>query len=104
MTSQELRISEKQPIELGSETHDQFVQRVSKAFPPEHVGAWSRLERLVFNQLMSRLIFKYGYGSISNGMLSDCRDEMRKVVHDCQNGGGKTGLSTLLPGEPCRLS
>lgn len=68
------------PSARGNETHEQFLQRVSKVFPVASAGAWSRIERLVFNQLMSRLIFKHGYGSISNAMLNECRDEMRQVI------------------------
>lgn len=82
---QELRLANALPTARGNETYEQFVLRVNKVFPMENVTTWSRVERLVFNQLMSRLVFEHGYGSISNAMLNKCRDEMFQVVQRYAN-------------------
>lgn len=63
------------------ETHEQFLQRVSKFFPVDSSLDWSRLERAIFNNLMSKLIFRYGYAEISDAMLQTTLDQMQKIVH-----------------------
>lgn len=63
-----------------NETHEEFVQRVSTVFPEDRVRTWSRMERGVFNYLMSQLIHKYSYGSISNEMLYQCHDKLLETV------------------------
>lgn len=64
----------------SDETHEQFIQRAGRVFPPDSVRAWSRVERAVFNHLMAKLIHHNTYGSISNEMLQECRDDMTEVV------------------------
>ncbi|MBT9521775.1 MAG: hypothetical protein IV101_12880 [Dechloromonas sp.] len=64
------------------ETHEEFVQRVGRVFPEDRVRAWSRIERGVFNQLMSQLIHKHSYGSISNEMLYQCHEKLLKTVQN----------------------
>jgi hypothetical protein len=62
------------------EVHEQFVRRASQVFPADQVSAWSRIDRAVFNHLMSQLIYRHSYGSISNEMLQEVRTEMIKIV------------------------
>lgn len=62
------------------ETHEKFLQRVSKFFPVDSSLAWSRLERAVFNNLMSKLIFRYGYAEISDAMLQTTREQMQTIL------------------------
>ena len=66
--------------EVVVKTHDEFVMRASRIFPPDQAQAWSRLERAVFNSLMSRLIFQRGYAAISDEMLLDLRASMEKLA------------------------
>lgn len=66
--------------EQGNEAHEEFVRRASQIFPEDRVSAWSRIDRAVFNHLMSRLIHRHGYSAISNEMLQDVRSEMIKIV------------------------
>lgn len=65
-----------------TETHEEFVQRVSHVFPEDRVRTWSRIERGVFNHLMSQLIHKHSYGSISNEMLYQCHDKLLETVQN----------------------
>lgn len=67
----------------STETHDQFVQRANHVFPTERAKTWSRIERAVFNHLMGRLIHQHSYSSITNTMLSQCRDDMYQIVRRC---------------------
>ncbi len=62
------------------EVHEQFVRRASQVFPEDQVSAWSRIDRAVFNHLMSQLIYRHNYGAISNEMLHEVRTEMIKIV------------------------
>lgn len=62
------------------ETHEQFLKRVSKFFPVDSSLEWSRLERAIFNNLMSKLIFRYGYAEISDDMLQTTLEQMQKIV------------------------
>jgi hypothetical protein len=66
-----------------SETHEEFLQRVSRVFPPDRAHAWSRLERGVFNSLMARLIHERGYGAISDEMLRSLSEHMERLVRQC---------------------
>ena len=66
-----------------SETHEQFLQRACSVFPTEWAGHWSRIERAVFNQLMTRLIHQCPYNAITDAMLHQCRDDMVKIVSRC---------------------
>ena len=70
----------------SSETHEQFLQRASDVFPTEWAENWSRIERAVFNQLMSRLIHQCPYNSITEAMLHQCRDDMANIVSRCGHG------------------
>lgn len=67
----------------SAETHDQFVRRASAVFPPERAKSWSRIERAVFNHLMSRLIHNRGYASITDQMLYQSRADMEKMLGRC---------------------
>lgn len=67
------------------ETHDQFVLRASRFFPPEQAASWSRLQRAIFNGLLSELIYRHGYDAISDDMLLHARAEMEKLVRLCCN-------------------
>ena len=62
------------------EIHEQFVRRASRVFTEDQVSAWSRIDRAVFNHLMSQLIYRHNYSAISNEMLQEVRTEMIKVV------------------------
>ena len=62
------------------EIHEQFVRRASRVFPEDQVSAWSRIDRAVFNHLMSQLIHRHGYSAISNEMLQEVRTEMVTIV------------------------
>jgi hypothetical protein len=62
------------------EVHEQFVRRASRVFPEDQVSAWSRIDRAVFNHLMSQLIFRHSYGEISNEMLHKVRTAMIRIV------------------------
>lgn len=62
------------------EIHEQFVRRASRVFPDDQVSAWSRIDRAVFNHLMSQLIYRHSYGAISNEMLQEVRTEMIEIV------------------------
>ncbi len=62
------------------EIHEQFVRRASRVFPEDQVSAWSRIDRAVFNHLMSQLIYRHNYSAISNEMLQEVRTEMIKIV------------------------
>ena len=62
------------------EVHEQFVRRASQVFPEDEVSAWSRVDRAVFNHLMSQLIYRHIYGAISNEMLQEVRTKMIKIV------------------------
>lgn len=64
----------------GSETHEQFIQRASRVFSADYVRSWSRIERAVFNHLLRPIIFKLSYGSITDQMLLQCRDDMAEIV------------------------
>lgn len=66
------------------ETHDQFVKRASAVFPPDRAQHWSRIERAVFNHLMTRLIHKRGYAAITDQMLLDSRADMEKMMGRCR--------------------
>jgi hypothetical protein len=66
------------------ESHDQFVMRAMAVFPAEEADNWSRLERGLFNSLMSKLIFQHGYGGITEQMLIEVRDQMRNVARRYQ--------------------
>jgi hypothetical protein len=74
------------------ETHEQFVQRASRIFPEDGVRTWSRIERAVFNHLLGRLIVQHGYDSISNQMLVESRDNMKKCVR--RLSGDQAGNAT----------
>jgi hypothetical protein len=67
----------------SNETHEQFIQRANRVFPADSVRVWSRVERAVFNHLMAKLIHRNTYGSISNAMLQECRDDMTEIVRRC---------------------
>lgn len=69
----------------SDETHEQFVRRASRFFPEDRVREWSRIERAVFNHLMRRLIHEHSYGSITETMLTRCRDDMHEIVRRCQS-------------------
>lgn len=62
------------------ETHEQFLNRVGKFFPVDSSLEWSRLERAIFNNLMSKLIFRYGYAEISDEMLQTTLEQMQMIV------------------------
>jgi hypothetical protein len=72
------------PVEMdgghANEIHEQFVRRASQIFPEDQVSAWSRIDRAVFNHLMSQLIHRHGYSAISNEMLQEVRTEMVTIV------------------------
>ena len=69
----------------SDETHEQFIRRASGFFPEDRVRDWSRIERAVFNQLMGRLIHEHSYASITDAMLTRCRDDMHEIVRRCQS-------------------
>ncbi len=69
-----------------SETHEQFLQRASGVFPTEWAENWSRIERAVFNQLMTQLIYQRPYNSITDAMLHQCRENMAKIVSRFSRG------------------
>jgi hypothetical protein len=69
---------------LSDETHDQFVKRASAVFPPDRAQHWSRIERAVFNHLMTRLIHNRGYAAITDQMLLDSRADMEKMLGRCR--------------------
>lgn len=68
------------------DTHEQFVQRASDAFPEDVVSTWSRIERAVFNHLMARLIHQCGYSAITGEMLQKSREKMEKIVRNLGAG------------------
>jgi hypothetical protein len=68
---------------VPQENHDQFVMRAMRVFPADEAENWSRLERGLFNSLMGKLIFQYGYGGITEQMLADVRREMWDAVRRC---------------------
>lgn len=70
----------------SKETHDQFVRRASKVFPEEIVNAWSRIERAVFNYLMTQLIHQCAYSAITNEMLQKSRENMERIVRNLGAG------------------
>lgn len=65
------------------ETHEQFLQRASEVFPVDSSLDWSPFERAIFNSLMAKLIFNYGYDSISDAMLRAAYREMQGIVSRC---------------------
>lgn len=65
----------------ANETHEQFVQRASRIFPPKEASRWSRIERAVFNHLMAQLIHRHGYSAISDEMLQQSREDMIEIVN-----------------------
>jgi hypothetical protein len=69
----------------SDETHEQFIQRAKRVFPADCVRAWSRIERVVFNHLMAKLIHRNSYSSISNVMLQECQEDMTEIVKRCGN-------------------
>ena len=69
-----------------SEPHEQFIERASRVFPPETTATWSRLERAVFNSLMSELIYRHCYSAITDDMLHNIREDMEALV---QQGGNQ---------------
>lgn len=62
------------------ETHEQFLLRAGRIFPVDSTLAWTRFERALFNQLMSRLIFRYDYASITDEMLRAVQAEMQEMA------------------------
>ena len=70
-----------------AETHDQFLLRAARVFPPDQAQEWSRLERAVFNALMARQVHSRGYAAISDEMLWSIRENMQKLVRICSTGG-----------------
>lgn len=66
---------------MFDEIQARFIHRASTVFPPELAMNWSRIERAVFNQLMSRLIYHHGYEAITCQMLHATRDRMQQIVH-----------------------
>lgn len=62
------------------EIHEQFVGRAGRVFTEDQVSAWSRIDRAVFNHLMSQLIYQHSYSAISNEMLQEVRTDMIKIV------------------------
>lgn len=80
------------------ETHEKFLQRVSKFFPVDSSLAWTRLERAVFNNLMSKLIFRYGYAEISDDMLQTTLEQMQTILRRSP----RAEAAWYIPEEPCR--
>ena len=64
----------------SGETHEQFIQRASHVFSTDDVTSWSRIERAVFNHLLGPIIHKFNYGSITDEMLLQCRNDMVEIV------------------------
>jgi len=60
--------------------HAQFINRASTVFPPNLAIKWSRIERAVFNHLMSHLIYHHGYEAITCQMLHETQDRMQQIV------------------------
>ncbi len=58
----------------------QFIYRASSIFPPDMAVKWSRIERAVFNHLMSQLIYHHGYEAITCQMLHETRDRMQQIL------------------------
>jgi hypothetical protein len=73
----------------ANETHEQFVQRASRIFPPKEASRWSRIERAVFNHLMAQLIYRHGYSAISNEMLQQSREDMIEIVNRSTDANAK---------------
>ena len=66
------------------ETHEQFIQRASRVFSADYVESWSRIERAVFNHLLSPIIHKFSYSSITDEMLCQYRNDMVEIVRRLQ--------------------
>ena len=64
----------------SSETYEQFIQRAGRVFSTDDVRCWSRIERAVFNHLLGPIIHKFNYGSITDEMLLQCRNDMVEIV------------------------
>ena len=65
------------------ETHEQFLQRASLIFPVVSSQYWTAFQRAVFNFLLAKLIYRYGYADISEAMLNAALVEMEKIVRHC---------------------
>ncbi len=70
----------------SDESHEQFIKRASAVFPADRVRKWSRVERAVFNHLMAQFIHQHSYGSISNEMLHEIRNDMDEIVRRISGG------------------
>ncbi len=68
------------------ETHETFIRRANRYFPKESVKSWSRVDRLIFNHLMGKLIHRYGYAAISDAMLKQCSVDMDEAVRRFAGG------------------
>ena len=65
---------------MSDDAHVRFIDRASTVFPPDVAIKWSRIERAVFNHLMSQLIYHHGYEAITWQMLSESQDRMQQIV------------------------
>jgi hypothetical protein len=62
-----------------------FINRASTVFPPDLTVNWSRIERAVFNHLMSHLIYHHGYEAITWQMLHETQDRMQQIVRNIRS-------------------
>jgi hypothetical protein len=65
---------------MFDEAHARFIDRASAVFPPNLTTEWSRIERAVFNHLMSHLIYRNGYDAITCEMLHETQDQLQQIV------------------------
>lgn len=72
--------------ESGDRTDfDQFMARVSETFPEYRNGAWTSLERRIFNGLLANVVQRLGTTAVTTEILQKVRDDMKDVArHVCQ--------------------
>jgi hypothetical protein len=68
------------------DVYETFLRRANRYFPEESVRSWSRVDRLIFNHLMGKLIHCYGYAAISDAMLQQCSVDMNEAVRRFAGG------------------
>lgn len=70
-------VGERLPLD---EAYEEFIRRARRYFPEESVKSWSKVDRLIFNHLMGKLIHRHGYAAISDDMLRQCSEDMAQAV------------------------
>ena len=64
----------------GGCNFNQFMTRVTEAFPAYRNGEWSPLERGVFNGLLANVVQRLGTEAVTPEMLEKIRNDMADVI------------------------